>query len=347
MAMQIFELKKRLADNPDEIIQILEYWEFSNVRKHSSYISCGREKDCNPNRLCIYFNNSFLNYVDFVSGKQGDLFSMIITHRDLSFFEVIFEIETLLGIETSYEPDSSRLAFFGGLYSNLRVDNEYEAPVPIAASCLDRYKRVPNLRFLKDGISLKAQKKFNIRYDIERGNIVIPIYSPTGYLMGVKARIDQDAHLLNGKYFAIEEYQRNKTLYGYSQNYEYLYKADRVYVFESEKAVMQAYSFGERRCVAMGGSFLSAAQAKLLIDLNPASIILAMDKGIEVDRSGVLWGNLETLQRALPTMISIKIQVLEMTWDLDVPDKWSPTDLGKEDFKRVIEEDLVDYEDIE
>lgn len=156
--MQIFELKKRLADNPDEIIQILEYWEFSNVRKHSSYISCGREK------IVIRIGCVFILIIVFKLCWlcQWEARWLVLDDYYSSrpvILEVIFEIETLLGIETSYEPDSSRLAFFGGIYSNLRVDNEYEAPVPIAASCLDRYKRVPNLRFFKDGISLKAQKK--------------------------------------------------------------------------------------------------------------------------------------------------------------------------------------------
>lgn len=165
--------------------------------------------------------------------------------------------------------------------------------------------------------------------------------------MGIKARVNRKRAPDESKYFYIEKCQKNKTLYGYSQNYEHLVNADCIYIFEAEKSVMQAYSFGEQKCVAMAGSFLSVAQARLIIGLAPKKIVLAMDKGISVNRSGVLWSNVEILQNEMPDMLDIPIEVVDMTWDLDVPDKWSPTDLGKEDFYRVIEEDVISWKEIE
>ena len=37
------DLKKKLMEDPDLLIQILEHYEFTSIRKHTNYISCARE----------------------------------------------------------------------------------------------------------------------------------------------------------------------------------------------------------------------------------------------------------------------------------------------------------------
>lgn len=84
--MQIHDLKKQLQEEPEDIKVILEHWNFTNVKIHPNYISFGRGEGGNPKSLCLYYNNDYLGYVDFVNNEKGDLFSLIIKQRHIPFF---------------------------------------------------------------------------------------------------------------------------------------------------------------------------------------------------------------------------------------------------------------------
>lgn len=346
--MRLIDVKEKFQQEPEKIVEFLEFYGFVDVRIRKTYISFGREVGSSPTGLCLYYDNSYLGYIDFSRNKRGDIFSLIMDYRHKDFLDVIIEAENVLGIEYSFN-EASRFSFFGGIYDSLSntKDDEPDELKKLDETILDKYLRAPNRRFLKDGISLKVQKEFGIRYEEKTGNIIIPVFSPEGYLIGVKARVVSPYRIKSGKYYYVHQCQKNRTLYGYSQNYSKLVGAERVFVFEAEKSVMQAKSFGECRCVAIGGSFLSVTQANLIMSLNPKEVIFAMDKGIPLEKGSPLITNIEVLQRVLPALYETEIKVLDMEDDLLVADKDSPTDNGREEFDRIVEEDLKDWRTIE
>ena len=77
----------------------------------------------------------------------------------------------------------------------------------------------------------------------------------------------------------------------------YIKNLGRVYVFESEKAVMQLWDYGYKNAVSTGGKELSHYQIELLVRLG-VDIVLAMDKDVTKEE-------LETIADRFPDELPI------------------------------------------
>ena len=190
------------------------------------------------------------------------------------------------------------------------------------------------MRFIRDNITIDAQQFFNIRYDVESQGIVIPIYNQVGELMGVKVRCNYDVGDGEMKYYYLIPCQMSQTLYGYSQNYNYLVN-NVIYIFESEKSVMQCYSYGIRNCVALGSGSISRKQVQMLLELNPKKIIFMHDVGFD----------LENILRNINIVKSYsRFSEVELGyWDYFdrlYDDKVSASDLGKKELLRIMDTEI-------
>jgi hypothetical protein len=125
-------------------------------------------------------------------------------------------------------------------------------------------------------------------------------------------------------------------LYGYSENYQYLYGNDIV-VVESEKSVMQAWDFDVRNIVALGSNNLSEKQTRLLLQLRPKRIIIAMDEGLSFEQTQ---RNADMIKN-FGTMFMPEVWYWDSDQDLDILPKSSPTDMGKSKFEEIMQEQLI------
>ena len=127
----------------------------------------------------------------------------------------------------------------------------------------------------------------------------------------------------------------SQTLYGYSQNYNYLFE-NIVYIFESEKSVMQCHSHGIRNCVALGSGSISSKQAQMIFELNPKKVIFMHDTGFK----------LENIERNISIIRSYsRFSEIEIGyWDYfgkGYEDKISPSDLGGKKLKQIMDEEIL------
>ena len=97
---------------------------------------------------------------------------------------------------------------------------------------------------------------------------------------------------------------------------------------------MQCYSYGIRKCVAIGSSSLSTKQIQLLLNLSPKKIILAHDKSVM--REVII--NNATLLSKFSCMREFDIEYLDMEDDDSIPEKASPSDMGKEKLLEILKE---------
>lgn len=332
----IKKIKQLLLEDHSKLIGLLEHYGFTGFKKFNSYISFGRDEFSSQKAIVIYIeDNENLIVKDYARGRSVDIFNLIIKERGVEFKDVLDTARSLLG-PIDYTSDFKKEKPFGGMFRRAKKKNEKTYKI-LRESVLEDYEDILNERFLKDGISATAQKYFRIGFDFIEGLITIPIFSELGDLIGVKARINHDPSEGESKYFYLHPCNMSQTLYGYFQNYPYLQGADEVYVFEAEKSVMQAYSFGVRNCVALGSSSLSKYQGWLLSSLSAKKIILMHDKGIDKD---VIEKNCRILKKCLPMR---ETKIAYWIASDDVPSKASPTDLGEERFKEVIRE-VKDYD---
>lgn len=313
--------------------EVLEHYNFHNVIIHQSYISFGRSVDSSKKSIVIRLtNNDYLYVKDYARNIQKDLFTYISEQRLVEFADILSTVKSILNITDYYDFFGNR-GIFGGFYERIRKRN-FNKVNTYDESLLDRYKQYANVRFLRDNISIDAQHFFGIRYDIESQGIVIPIRNQLGQLMGIKVRCNYDVEDGELKYYYLVPCAMSNTLYGYSQNYNHLVR-NTIYILESEKSVMQCYSYGIRNCVALGSGSISNKQVQMLFELNPQKIIFLHDTGFKQ----------EYLDRNI-AMIKNYSRFSEVEigyWDYvgkDYEDKVSPSDLGKVKFEQIINTEI-------
>lgn len=331
------EIKKKLLENPIYIRNILEHFEFSHIDMRSNEIRCGLDETHNRTSIRIRLtDNNKLFVKDYGRSKSYDLFTYIIKIRNVTFKDVIGYVKAELGINEYYEFQSIP-EIFGGFYKQIKLRKQHKEPLKIYdESILSNYEDAFNLRFFKDHIDFETQHDFNIMYDVESQRIIIPIYDSCGNLVGIKGRANWDVSEDEQKYLYLIPCRISETLYGYYKNYSYL-TDNTIYVVESEKSVLQAYSYGFRNFVALGGNSISTTQCKLLMELSPSNIIFMLDNELDMD---ITKNNIKKVS-LYTKMFDIGIGYWDYNLDKNIPSKASPTDLGSEKLKEIIKDQIV------
>lgn len=328
------DIKKELLSNPDKLKDVLEHYNYCNIVIRNTYMSFGRDEQSSKKAIVIRLeNNKFLFVTDYSRNINKDLFSYIMEQRKVTFTDVLNTVKSVLGITDYYDFFDSKRYVFGGFYEKIRKKNNCKVRT-YDESILKCYKRCSNKRFIKDNISLASQKYFNIRYDVESQSIVIPIYDQVGQLMGAKARCNWEVEDGEMKYYYLMPCQASLTLYGYAQNYSHLV-GNAVYVGESEKFVMQCHSYGIRNCVALGSGTISLKQVQMLMELAPTEIIFLHDAQYDMDN---IMRNINMVKN-YSRFSEVKLGYWDWTKG-NYTDKVSPTDLGKEKFKYILENEI-------
>ena len=329
------KIKEKLIENPEKIVELLSDFGFEHINHRNTEIRFARSDSGGANISIRLKNNPYCCVSDWSRGVSTDIISYIIQEKNVTFREVLQATKKILGLSADWRPQQRR-ELFGGIYSGLSCQNREVKLKTYDESILKKYERCGNLRFLRDGISLDAQKFFDIRFSFDDNAIILPLHNEFGDLVGVKARVNGIPQEGESKYYYPIPTQVSQTLYGYDANYQYLYGND-IIVAESEKPVAQAYTFGVRNIVGIGSSAVSEKQSKLLLQLQPKRIILAFDEGLAFEQ---IQRNADII-KSNRSMFETEIWYWDADQDLDIGEKCSPTDMGREKFDEIMKEQLV------
>ena len=207
---------------------------------------------------------------------------------------------------------------------------------------LDTFIRRYPPEWLNDGISRAAMDKFDIRYSISQNKIIIPHKDVDGRLVGIRGRALNEWEIENvGKYMPVKleqlwyKHPLSMNLYGLYENKATIKKHKVVYVFESEKSVLQFESFDTPHCaVAVCGSQFNKYQLNILLkECAPSEIVICFDKE-EIEGETKYFDKLYALckkynQYCQFSFIYDRLGLIEM--------KESPSDRGEEVFKKLLE----------
>ncbi len=330
----IQELKKQLLENPENICSLLEEFEFEHITLKRNEIRFARNREGGQNIRIKLENNDYLNVTDYARSEHCDIVSYIIKEKHTDFRTVLTTIKRILHLSDDWRPQNRRL-IFGGVYEKI-THREDSPPETYDESVLDNYLKIPNERFQRDNISLETQMRFGIGYSVETDRITIPIRDQHGSIIGIKGRRNYETDNVDDpKYLYLVACQMSKTLYGYSENYSNMY-GKTVMVFESEKSVLQCASYGYHNAVALGSNSLSEYQAKMLLSLNPSRVIFMLDNDLPLENTK---RNIDML-RSVATMRDLQMSYFDWTECLDLPDKSSPSDEGKEILDNILKENI-------
>lgn len=336
------EIKAELIKNPDAIVEILEYFGFAHIKPSSREIRFARD-ECGGLNISIRLeNNSYLNVSDYSRGVHADIFSYIIQEKNVTFRDVIQHAKKVLNLSNDWKPQHYQLLFDGFYNNKSRKNTEIKLKVH-DDTILDQYEKCGNLRFFRDGIGIEAQRFWDIRFSVADNSIIIPIRNEYGELVGAKARINRDPEENESKYYYPISFPSGQVLYGYSDNYQYLYGADTVYIGESEKFCQQLYTMGIRNCVSMGSHTLSEKQAKLLLQLSPKSLTFMLDDGLDLSETKK---NADMI-KSVSSMKQIDMYFFDHTDCLSLGYKDSPSDHGIDVWNEIIENNIKHISELE
>ena len=339
----IQELKKQLLEDPENICTLLEEFDFAHITLKRNEIRFARNSDGGQNIRIKLENNNYLNVTDYARSEHCDIVSYIIKEKHTDFRTILTAIKRILHLSDDWRPQSNKREIFGGIYSRI-INKTKPQPKVYDESILNDYPKVGNTRFLKDHLSLESQRRFEIMYNVETDRIVIPIRNTFGDLCGTKCRRNYDTDNEDDpKYIFEYPCQKSLILYGAYQNYPWLYGSDKIFIFEAEKSVIAADSYGYQNAVSIMGNVLSEYQAKELLSLNAKEYCFMLDEGLDPE---ITYKNTQTL-KSLATMREFKITWFDWRNSLSIGEKESPTDGGKDNFYYILNNEIQDINELE
>jgi DNA primase len=183
---------------------------------------------------------------------------------------------------------------------------------------MEGYTKSPILEWLDEGIDQDVMDLFGVRYDTVQNNIVFPIHDHEGNIISIKARKLSKSL---PKYYYYIPFGTVNFLYGYWQNKKQIIEQGEIIIFEGEKSVMKAKSFGYHNGSA---SMTDRLQNTIenIIKIPCKDVVIAYDKGISKSQ----------IVKEVKTLKKYKnIFIIQDKWDL-LNEKDAPVDQGKEVF---------------
>ena len=321
--MKSVQIKERLIQNEDLLIDVLEKYGFCHIKKiKQDEIRCAYDEDSNPTSVVINLDN--LSCTIWSKNTKGDIYTILQFNSGQSFSQVHNYLSSLFDGEEVEEEIKPKKLLFNGFFKQF-IGSEQKEQV-YDEIILSEYKPIPNIRFIEDNISSRTQRKFNIMYDYKSQYIMIPWYNCECKLVGVRGRNNDDDSVAP-RYMTFHSFKKGDYLYGYNVNREEIIRRRSVILVESEKATMQLYDMNIKNAVSVGSHTLTTQQIRhLKFDVD--EIIIAFDKDVTREE---LIKECQKIKEILP---KVKIYII---WDNDnlLDEKDSPTDKGIKVFKQL------------
>lgn len=235
-------------------------------------------------------------------------------------------------------------------YKELLNKYSFNNHIPILpeypSTVLDCFSIYYHPSWLKDGLTVEAMKKFNIKFSVGQNKIIIPHYDINGRLIGIRGRALEEKEIqTSGKYKPIQvgttlyTHPLQFNLYGIYEHQNGIKQRRTAVIVEGEKSVIlcQGYYGSLSNCVACCGSTFNKYHISLLTDiLGVNEIIIALDKEYEDWRSDKAKKYREKIERMCRKYMNQAS--FSYIWDYDnlLQEKDSPLDKGKEIFEQLL-----------
>jgi len=243
----------------------------------------------------FYYQESGLFHCYTQCGDSFDIYELVKRVHHCNFGQALDFVQQTLGIsfgqKIGFEQKISDDWEILDRYSQMLGLSQQQPPPPsyepIPHGLLDLYPQVAPAEWMHEWITPEACKRFNIRFDVGRKEIIIPHYDHLGNLIGIRSRcLDEEAVAAGFKYIPTrignKDYRHTLryNLYGLDKVKTAVQKYSKILLGESEKLALQCASFyGEDSFgVAVCGSNISTFQRDMIVGLGVKEVFLAFDK---------------------------------------------------------------------
>ena len=284
--IDIASLKSQLTD--DRIIELMDALGAPLMKADSNNLIfpsiCHHGADCQSHKPRLYYYIESQNWFCFVCHFSGDTISLVQHVKHLDFNQAVSYICSILHLQVGQIEQNEQLDNWVELRRFLpNAEPEPDKLLTYDKSILSLFDHLYPQEWLDYGISANILDKFGIGWYARQACISIPVVF-NGQLVGVRGRYTREQDVAKGKYRPIctldgtvLKFPSSACLYGYDQNKAAIEKSRQVVLFESEKSVLKAPSFGIDNAIAVFGSNISKQHIQLLLELGVNDVVLCMD----------------------------------------------------------------------
>lgn len=340
--MDAEEIKTRILDNIDSIRKILEDLGMHHIQLHNNYYTFGLPDGDNPTSTTLYLADLGIKAYTRENEKITDIIDLIVYVQKINksidnptVWNAVIWLCEELGIKNNSNSNSYRPKIYDSPFIKLKneikeIMGDYKTDETVdilqpklKEITLKAYLDWDNTEFYKDNISYQTQAEFELGLDVFSHRITIPIRDELGRLIGIKGRRVWDIiDDYNPKYLYLKKCKKSEILYGLDKTLPYIKEKDEVIICESEKGVMQLWSYGFKNAVAIGCHNISEIQTEKIIRINVNNVIIAYDK--DVSKRELLEEYKKLCDFANVTCIVDIYNLLdEKESPMDRPEKWN------------------------
>lgn len=274
-------------------------------------------------------------FYDYSSGASGNVVSFIKRYFNCSGREAIEKLKEFAGITTEIAPPKERMVTttICKRFAKQQKQQKNSTATVLPDNFMDKYqKRTSKLAVWEsEGISKASLDRFQVCYDAFNDRLVYPIRNLSGKIVNVGGRtLDPNwKEKKLRKYMYYYSWGTIDTIYGLSENLEFIKDKKQIILFEGCKSVLLADTWGIKNTGAILTSHLSFNQLKILAKLG-CDVVFALDKDVDIRADQ----NINKLKRY------VRVESICDQQDL-LDSKDSPVDKGCEVFKRLYNERTI------
>ena len=351
--MEYSKIKESL--NSEDIIRIMDFlgakeYQKNDIKQIIIFPTICHNINAKEGSFKLYYyeeNQKFICYTG-CNNKAYDIFDLFekrmkLLGKEFSFSEMM---KIIINGKTYNKNKDNEVTSFNKVF--LRYKNQYinKELNGFNEQLLSGFLDYDNFEWSQENINSKTIEIFNIKIDPISGDIIIPHYDPDNKLIGIRKRvINEELSEKFGKYLpakinAIEcSHPLGLNCYGLNINKENISKKNYCIIFEGEKSVLKAQSYGINNSIAVCGSTISIPQIKQIKKYSsPLEIVIAFDKEYTSggsEKREEYFKKLSEMQKKLSCIIptSFIFDFCDLTRQKD-----SPIDAGEEVFKKLLQQ---------
>ena len=309
----------------------------------------------------LYYYSETMLFHSYTIGESFDIFELVErAGKARDFYSAYLWLSDFLGLnpysnDFDEEPPAELTSDWDLLnkyddYLNVEEEAIKEAKI-IPKSLIEYFNPMLPYVWAKEGISIEAMQKYQIRLEAVAEKIIIPHFDIDGNLIGIRGRSYNKLDLEEGKKYSpvyiegeLYNHPLGDNLYGLNFNKEAIKRTKKVVIFEGEKSVLKSQTFygNNNFTVATCGSTMSNAQVDLLLGLGVTEIIIAFDKENDDFPASAETQDYITKLKSLAAKFSPYVNtyyVLDLYGKLDYKD--SPIDKGRETLEFLLERKVL------
>lgn len=330
-------VKERLCGDRAELVRILENLGCHHINPNygEHEIRCAIPDGVCSSSVSIKLTTSLpcrvFSRPGFEDYEIQDIFALVQYIKNCTFPQALGWLCSQLNIKNDGIVISQDLSILREIKREKIRRNQLRPDMP-AHEILDKrillkYPEIVVKQWVNDGISPDTQRKYGIRDDVYNRRWLIPIYDIDGNLISIKGR----TYAPNWETLGIQKYIYyyklgvSDILFGYCLNKTKIKERDEIILFEAEKSVMAADSYGYGWSCSLGTNHLTTPLFKKILSVPCSRVVMAFDKDVP-------YGDALKEGRKLSRYKNVWIMYDKKNL-LNMKSKDSPTDRGKEIFE--------------